>query len=67
MLVISTPGRLRQEDCNEFKDYIRDPSSKHQSKAYIQIGVVLHNPSPSTWEVEQENQEFKANFSNIGV
>lgn len=67
MLVISIPGRLGQEDCNDLKDYIRNPSSKHQSKAYIQIGVVLHNPSPSTWEVEQENQEFKANLFEVSL
>ena len=58
MLVIPETGRLRQEDCNEFKArlvYIMNPGSKHQSKAYIQIGMVIHSHNLSTLEVEQEN------------
>lgn len=68
MLVIPAPGRLRQEDCSEFKallGYIIDPSSKHQSKMYIQMGKVMHTSSPSIWEVEQESQEFKVSLSFI--
>lgn len=64
--VIPETGSLRQEDCNEFNarlGYIMNPSSKHQSKTYIQIGMVIHNYSLSTWEVEQENLEFKASLA----
>lgn len=55
----------KQENVSTFMPgyYLLGFISKCRSEITLELGMVVHSYNPSTWEVDQEDQEFKASLS----